>query len=242
MEPFNPRNRIHAMHTHWMIGLAACALALPVEAQTGIALAGVEAGNDAQYAYLGTVLPLPGQALGQGWAQRYWLDYTGYIYEKGPGQEIDARVGGVEAALGYTGSSAAGWWGVYLGARYGETRLSPEDPGNEESGAQFSGKLQIEGEAALSPTWRINGIANHLIGLSSYWSRLQLQTRLDNQLLVGPELIVQGDNNYSLYKLGVFVGGIKLGRDAALTVKAGASNQDSGSTGAYAGVEWYLPY
>jgi hypothetical protein len=99
------------MHKHWMIGLAACALALPVEAQTGIALAGVEVGKNAQYSYLGPVLPLPGQALGQGWAQRYWLDYTGYAYEKGPGQEIDASVGGVEAALGYTGSSAAGWWG-----------------------------------------------------------------------------------------------------------------------------------
>jgi hypothetical protein len=72
--------------------------------------------------------------------------------------------------------------------------------------------------------------------------RLRAQTRLDNQLLLGPELVVQGDPLYHLFKLGVHVGDIKLGREAALTVKAGASKLNSDPVGAYAGVEWYLPY
>lgn len=229
------------MTKQW-IWLAACMTALPAEAQTGVALAGLEAGNATHSAYLGTVLPLPGGALGKGWVQRYWLDYTAYRYEKTPGQDIDAKVTGLEAALGLQGGLGADWWAVYLGGRYGNTRLSPDDPANENRGGDFSIKLQLEGEKAVSPAWRVNGIASYLIGQSNYWVRLRAQTALDNQRLLGPELVVQGDPFYRLVKLGVYVGGIKLGRDAALTVKAGASRLNSDSAGAYAGVEWYLPY
>lgn len=211
-------------------------------AQEGVALAGMEASRDNQYAYLGTVLPLPGSALGKGWVQRYWLDYTTYRYEKAQGQDIDAKVAGVEAALGFQGSSDSGWWGAYLGGRYGNTRLSPDDLSNEDRGGGTNVKLQLEGETALMRGWRVNGIVSHLIGQSSFWSRLRFQTVLENQLLVGPELVIQGDPLYRLYKLGMFVGGIKLGKDAALTLKAGANKQDSDSAGVYAGVEWFMPY
>lgn len=229
------------MNKHW-IALAACVAALPAEAQTGIALAGVEAGNNTASAYLGTVLPIPGSSLGKGWVQRYWLDYTAYPYEKAPGEEIDAEVAAFEAALGYQGSSATGWWAVYLGAQYSDTQLSPDDPSNDEQGSDFNAKLQIEGETQLSRDWRINGIASHLVGESSFWTRVRLQTALDNRLLIGPELIAQGDPNYRLIKFGVFVGNIELGRDVAMTVKLGASKLDSGSTAAYGGVEWYIPF
>lgn len=224
------------------IGLAACAFAFPAKAQSGVALAGIEGSNGAHSAYLGTVLPVRGSALGKGWVQRYWIDYTTYVYEKAPGQDIDAKVAGAEAALGYQDSSERGWWSAYLGARYGNTRLSPDDLSNEDRGGDFSVKLQLEGEAALSPKWRLNGIVSHVVGHSSYWSRLRAQTTWGDHLLIGPEVVVQGDPLYRLYKLGVYVGGIRLGEDAALTVKLGASKLDSDSAGAYAGLEWYKPY
>lgn len=229
------------MTKYWM-GLVACMAALPVEAQSGIALAGAEAGSNAGYAYLGSVLPLPGSALGKGWVQRYWLDYNTYRYEKAPAQDVDAKVAGCEAALGWHGSSEKGRWGAYLGGRYGNTRLRPDDPANDDRGGAFNVTVQLEGEAALARTWRVNGIVSHLVGESDFWSRLRLQTVLGNQLLVGPELVAQGDPRYRLYKLGAFIGGIKLGQEAALTLKAGASKQESDSAGAYAGVEWYMPY
>lgn len=229
------------MNRTW-IGLFACALALPVRAQTGVALAGIEGANDAHSAYLGTVLPVPGSALGKGWVQRYWLDYTTYRYEKTPGQDIDARVAGAEAALGYQDSWEGGWWSAYLGGRYGNTRLSPDDLSNEDRDGDFSAKLQLEGEATVSPKWRLNGIVSHVVGHSSYWSRLRAQTTFGDHLLVGPEIVVQGDPLYRLYKLGAYVGGIELGAGGALTVKLGVSKLDSDSAGAYAGVEWYKPY
>ncbi len=229
------------MNRTW-IGLVACALALPAQAQTGVALAGVEGASDTHSAYFGTVLPLRGSALGKGWAQRYWLDYTAYRYEKLPGQDIDAKVGGAEAALGYQGSSERGWWGAYAGGRYSNTRLSPDDLSNEDRGGDFSAKLQLEGEVALSSQWRLNGIASHVVGHSSYWARLRAQTGLRGHLLIGPEVVAQGDPLYHLVKVGAYLGGIRVGDDAALTVKLGLSKLDSDSARAYAGIEWYRPY
>lgn len=224
------------------IAVLACMVTLPAAAQDHVALAGVEGSNDTHSAYLGTVRPLPGSDLGKGWVQRYWVDYTKYRYEKTPVQDIDAKVFGMEIALGYQGSSAAGWWSAYVGGRYGNTRLTPDDPDNSDRGTEFSVKLQLEGETSLSPSWRVNGIASHVVDHSSYWARVRLEHWLGNGLRLGPEIVAQGDPLYHLHKIGAYVGGIRLGGAAALTVKLGASKLSSEPARAYTGVEWFMPY
>lgn len=211
-------------------------------AQKGVVLTGMEASRDNQYAYLGTVLPLSGQHLGHGFVQRYWLDYVAYRYEKTPVEEIDTTVSSVEAALGYQQSNAVGWWGAYLGARYANTRLSPSDPDNDDRGGRLRAKLQVEGEREVGAGWRVSGIASHLLGDATYWTRLRLQTTLRNQWHIGPEVIAQGDSNYSAYKVGVFLGNIKLGASSALTLKAGVSKPEDDSTSLYVGAEFYIPF
>lgn len=218
------------------------AMNAPAWAQEGIALAGVEASRDNRYAYLGTVLPLPGSRLGQGYVQRYWLDYVAYSYEKTPQLEIDTRMSAAEAALGYQQSSASGWWGAYLGARYANTRLRPDDPDNDDQGRRVRAKLQFEGETDMMAGWRINGIASHLVGDANYWARLRLQTQLRNRWRVGPEVLVQGDSNYSAYKVGAFVGNIGLSASTALTLKAGVSKPEDDPASAYLGAEFYIPF
>lgn len=216
--------------------------AAPVWAQEKVALAGAEVSHDSQYAYLGMLLPLPGQQLGKGFVQRYWLDYIAYQYDKTSVQTIEARIAGGEAALGYQQSNAGSWWGVYMGARYGNTRLRPDDTGNDDRGGRLRAKLQLEGETDVGAGWRINGIASHLVGDANYWARLRLQTTLRNQLRVGPEVIVQGDSNYSAYKVGAFVGNIMLTPSAALTLKAGVNKPQDAAAALYAGAEFYLPF
>jgi len=214
----------------------------PAWALEGVVLAGMEASRNDQYAYLGTVLPLSGKQLGQGFVQRYWLDYVAYEYEKSPLQDIEAKVAGVEAALGYQQSSATGWWGAYLGARYANTRLSPDDPDNDDEGRRWRAKLQLEGETEIGPGWRINGIVSNLVGDANYWARVRLQTTLANQWHAGPEVIVQGDSYYSAYKVGAFLGNIRLGASSALTLKAGMSKPEDDSASLYAGAEFYIPF
>lgn len=218
------------------------AAALPAWAQEGIVLTGVEASRDNQYAYLGMLLPLPGHNLGQGFVQRYWLDYIAYQYKKTPLQDIETRAAGGEAALGYQQSSASGWWGAYLGARYANTRLNPNDPDNDDRGGRLRAKLQFEGDTELGAGWRVSGIASHLVGDNNHWARLRLQTTLDNRWHIGPEVIVQGDSNYSAYKVGAFLGNIKLGTSSALTLKAGVNKPEDNSASLYAGAEFYIPF
>jgi hypothetical protein len=221
--------------------LAICLAAAPVAAQSNIVLTGAEVGRGGSSAYLGTVLPLSDNP-DKGWVHRYWLDYTAYRYQKTPEQRINAQQMGIEAALGFHDRSKNGWGNLYLGGRYGKTHLRPDDPDNDSQGDDFRIKLQLEGERSLSDTWHINGIASHLIGQSSYWMRLRVHTVLDNQRLIGPEFVSQGDRTYRLHKLGLFVGIMKLKQDHALTLKVGASQLGSEPIGAYAGAEWFIPY
>jgi hypothetical protein len=224
-----------------MAALLYGAVITPASAQSGIALAGMEVSRDDQYAYLGAVLPLPGQRIGNGFVQRYWIDYIGYRYQQSALQDIDARVVGGEAALGFQKAQSGSWWGAYLGARYANTRLSPDDPGNEDRGARWRAKLQIEGETRLAGNWRINGILSHQIGNDDYWGRVRLQTTLRNAWHVGPEFVAQGGSNYSAQKLGAYVGNIWLG-GSALTLKAGVNNPEDFSRSMYAGAEFYIPF
>jgi hypothetical protein len=226
---------------HLLLGMT-CLAAWPAVAQDRIALAGFEASPDNQYAYLGTVLPLPGEKLGQGLVQRYWLDYVAYRYEKTPAQLIDAKIAGAEAALGYQHGGAGGWWGTYLGVRFADTRLSPDDPGNQDRGRHWRAKLQLEGETEVAPAWRVNGIVSHLLGDDNYWMRVRVQTTLVSQRFVGPEFIAQGAPNYRAYKIGAFVGNIRVGAGSALTLKAGVSKPQNDSASMYAGAEFYIPF
>lgn len=228
--------------TKFLLASLAFVSASSLYADDKVVLAGAEVSRDSEYAYLGILLPFPGQRLGSGFVQRYWLDYVTYQYDKTPGQTIEAKIGGGEAAFGYQQSNAKSWWGMYLGARYANTRLSPIDLDNEDRGRKLRAKVQLEGETDLGAGWRINGIASHLIGDANYWARLRLHTELANQLRVGPEVIVQGDSRYNAYKVGVFVGNIKLGSTTALTLKAGMSKSEDTQASLYAGAEFYIPF
>lgn len=195
-----------------------------------------EAYKDDYYFSLGTVLPLlPGSRLGNGWVQRYWLDTFTYDYESN-GRRIDANVWGGEAMLGYQASRPGLSGAAYLGVRYSNASLSPDDPSNDIRGDNFWLKGQLEGEAALDRKWRVNGIVSYLFGLDGYWSRVRLLRSLSGTHFIGPEAIAQGDPKYNAYKLGVAVGGFQPVDKVFVTFKGGYRWQ-SGANSPYAGFE-----
>jgi hypothetical protein len=174
--------------------------------------------------------------------QRYWIDYNSYRYEQTPTQDIDAKVGGVEALLGYQGSDDTSWWGAYFGVRHAHTSLSPDDPNNDSRGGKTRAKIQLEGETALGGDWRLNGIVSHLFGNGDYYLRLRAMDTLHNGLKLGPEVIFQGDSTYRATKLGAVLGGIKVGASSELSFRLGASHFENQSTAAYVAVEAYIPF
>src|SRR5690349_14163084 len=77
----------------------------------------------------GLLIPFWGNNhLGQGWVQRYWLDTFSYTYDAN-GRDIDANVFGADAMIGYQASRPGLSGAVYLGVRYSNAHLSPDDPG-----------------------------------------------------------------------------------------------------------------
>ncbi len=125
---------------------------------------------------------------------------------------------------------------MYLGVRYSNAHLSPDDPGAALSGQQVFPKGQVEGETLLSPTWRIAGIAAYTFILDGYWTRLRVLRSLADTRFIGPEVVAQGDPDYSALKLGVVFGGIPLSSKVFLNVKGGYRWQ-SGADSPYIGAE-----
>jgi hypothetical protein len=194
-----------------------------------------EAYKDNYYFGGGLLIPFPRSHLGQGWVQRYWLDTFTYSYEAGT-QQIDSSVWGAEAMLGYQASRPGLSGALYLGVRYSDAHLSPDDPGSALRGQQWFPKAQVEGEAMLSQTWRANAIAAYTLILDGYWTRFRLLRGLTGTKFLGPELVVQGDPNYSALKLGAVFGGIPLSSRVSLNVKGGYRWQ-SGADSPYIGAE-----
>ncbi len=228
MKQFLPR-----IEQFLVAGLLAAALAAQADDRLWI-LTG-EAYKDNYYLGGGLLIPFPRSHLGQGWVQRYWLDTFTYTYEAGP-QQIDSSVWGAEAMLGYQASRPGLSGAVYLGVRYSDAHLSPDDPGSALRGQQWFPKAQVEGDAMLSQNWRASAIVAYTFILDGYWTRLRVVHGLTGSKFLGPEVVAQGDPNYSALKLGAVFGGIPLSSRVSLNVKGGYRWQ-SGADSPYIGAE-----
>lgn len=216
-----------------LVGLAT---ATAINAEDRLFLTGGEYSDAAYYTYAGVILPGPGRENGRGWLQRYWVDGFGYEYDGGPGR-VEATAYGAEAALGYGNSSAEGWWAVWLGLRYTDTDLSPDDPSAQARGSQLGGKLQVEGEQALAPDWRASAIASYANEQNGYWGRIRLMHGSTPGRAFGVEVVANGNDEADSMATGLVV---SLGPDASkwsVGLRAGYRFQDD-ADGAYGGVEF----
>lgn len=204
-------------------------------------LTGAEVTSESSsYLYLGTSIPLPASTLAKGYALHLWASYLTYSYESVPA-DIDAKVSSVSATIGYHDSGVGYWWNARAGVVRTDTRLTPDDPGNDSVGLETGLKLQLEGERQLTDNSRINGNLDLVSNRKAYWSRVRYLMKNNNETYHGPELIYQGDPNYEAVQLGWVMTEIPLNKDWGLGLKAGF-RLDDGEVSQYAGVELSLLY
>ncbi len=223
-----------------LIALILTLSAAPSGALAGdkLVLAGAEGGagdTENYYTYAGLVAPLVGDHLGNGLVQRYWIDFLGYSYETD--QEIDAQAVGLEGALGYQKSGPAGWGAAYLGLRYNNTDLSPDDPANRTEGEHLWVKTQLEGEMNFAETWKLGGIASYTFSAESFWLRTRLLRQLEQGLSTGPEVVFMGDPNYRAWQFGWVVTGFKPWQNVEIGLKAGVRITDGTAVNGLVGIE-----
>lgn len=193
---------------------------------------GGEGASTQAYAYVGALAPWADSS-GR-WATRYWFDAQRYEYDSN-GRTIVGKVVGFSPAVVRTFSFANGYLAVSAGVRFADTRLSPDDPGNEQRGFKASLPLQIDGQLRVNST-TLSGIASGEPDIGSYWARARaVGDRLLGPLALGIEVIAKGSDEYSARQAGLLVGGDRV------RVKFGGSRQDGRSTGGYLGIEVGVP-
>ncbi|HEX9206638.1 MAG TPA: cellulose biosynthesis protein BcsS [Steroidobacteraceae bacterium] len=206
-------------------------------AQERLVLFGGDIAEAAYYSYFGTVLPFGRRENGRGWFQRYWVDAFGYEYEGGPGR-IQADAYGLEAAVGYGGSSERGWWNTSVGLRYTDTSLEPDDPHASARGSQLGGKIQVEAEGRIAEAWRLGGIASYSNEQNGYWVRARLGHGATSARAFGVEAVANGNDEADATAVGLFTT-FRPGAGSRWTIglKAGYRFQED-ADGAYGGVEF----
>jgi len=203
-----------------------------------IGLGGMElAEENNNYAYLGAIAPLPGTpGLGQGWVQRYWIDWLQYSFDSGG--VVRARSPGFSASLGYQRGDALGYWAAYAGAGYRNTTLDPDRPDASVRGGQASLPLLVEADRKMSPPWRFVGAAQYAFGPDSYWTRVKLlHATASGTFWHGPMLVFQGDPDYHATKIGYTLDDWHLGKELTCTFKLGVIKQKDIDNRVFAGIE-----
>ncbi len=207
-------------------------------AREWLGLTGVElAEKHSAYAFAGAITPLaPNDALGQGWVQRYWLDWVQYRFDS-DGEEIQARSPGFSASLGYQQSNTKGFWAGYAGAGLRNTTLTPDKSDADVRGRQGSLQLLGELDRRFVQTWRFVGAVQFALGPDSYWTRAKLLHSTSASVWPGVEIIFQGDPDYHATKVGLVLDGMRVDKGITANFKVGAIKTTGIKAGGYAGIE-----
>jgi hypothetical protein len=210
------------------------------QAREWLGLAGTEmAEQGSAYAFAGAIVPLGTDAvLGQGWVQRYWLDWVEYRFDS-EGEQVRARAPGFSASLGYQNSAGTGSWAAYAGVGYRDTDLTPDRPTAKVRDAQSALLLLVETDRRFAEAWRFNGAIQYSAGPDSYWSRAKfLHKSSGSTFWHGVEIVFQGDPDYKAYKFGSVLDELPVGKHVTANFKLGVVKTQGLGPDAYVGIEF----
>jgi hypothetical protein len=212
------------------------ALALPISicnAEDSLALAGFESAKNNGYYYVGFLNAFEGSRIGNGYVQRFWVDYLTYQYNNGT-SDINAKAPGLSYSLGYQKSTDTQSWGAYLGLQGRRTNLTPDDPGNDSRGNQSSLVIALDGRQKIVNNLAVEFMGNYAPN-TGYWSRARIP--IGSTVKTGPEYVIQGNPNYQNQKIGWFISDIDIGSGFKTGVKAGYSKNNSLGGSMYFGLD-----
>jgi len=212
------------------------ALALPISicnAEDSLALAGFESAKNNGYYYVGFLNAFEGSRIGNGYVQRFWVDYLTYQYNNGT-SDINAKAPGLSYSLGYQKSTDTQSWGAYLGLQGRRTNLTPDDPGNDSRGNQGSLVIALDGRQKIANNLAVEFMGNYAPN-TGYWSRARIP--IGSTVKTGPEYVIQGNPNYQNQKIGWFISDIDIGSGFKTGVKAGYSKNNSLGGSMYFGLD-----
>lgn len=156
--------------------------------------------SDSVSLYGGSVVSLPGNSLGHGFAVRTSVGMGRYRYRTS-GAAILGKYFSGEAAMVHQSSGKWGWANLSIGPRYSRTTLSPGDPNNKLRGSRFDAVAQTDG-ALDSAEFRLNWFASYGFRYESYLGKLELARKSGHGISYGIQTGIGGDPHYRRVSAG----------------------------------------
>jgi len=208
----------------------------PALARDVFVLGGSTFSSTSKYHYLGLVVPIQQESLDRdGFLLRLWTAYKDFKYTTsfpggpaGISTNIDVDGPEFEAAAGYQryfgkDSRVTG----YLGLVHRNLDATPDDSDRNFESKSNGVKFQLEG-TTRSGNFGVSATGSYVFGFKDYWARVRPAYYLGDSLHIGPEFVALGGQRYTKQQLGIFLDGIRLGKDASFGLKLG-SEHDSRS-------------
>ena len=197
----------------------------------GTVFGGVLAG-DVQTAYLGIAAPLPGARVGAGLAIRAIVSGSRYKYDAAVGR-VRGKDVRADVSLLYQVSDAHNYFDFGLGARYVDTRLRPEDPGNSRRGGHWEGVISAGGQQSYAP-WYASEFGSYGTDGRDYFVRGDLTHSLSGPFRLGVEAEADGARDYSRRSAGAVLA-VSAAPGWEVKISGGATSQ-SHRSGGYGGI------
>lgn len=204
--------------------------------------AGTDIASDSAFGWSGVVAAPVGLLQEDGWRLRVAGAAGRYHYRTGNVaggiNEADALSG--ELMAGFRVSVGDGSATIYAGLHVEDQRLAAPDPGHAAQGTEAGIKVALELYRRFTPT--LFGLASAAASTvhGGYQARAALAYEISEELAVGVETAVNGDERYDEPRAGILVQ-TTLGR-ASLSLAGGyLSNSDKGD-GLYGTLSMYAAY
>jgi hypothetical protein len=133
-----------------------------------------------------------------------------YNYIASDGRNIKSNQESGTVDLGYEWKSKDTSVSVYGGIGVQSTKLSAPDPNNSVVGTGTGIKLSAEFYTRPSPDMMISGYGSYMTLHNAYYTRLKFGWAFTDDIYLGPEVSILGDDFYQQYRIGGHVTGVRL--------------------------------
>lgn len=169
--------------------------------------------------YTGAILPLKASdgAFSQDgpllrlWQKSFAFSYTTNLSPGGPANaRIDAVGGSFTGEIGYQKKLSQGQVAGYVGLTYRHFGLSPNDPGADLNKDPIGIPVTFDGTWPVFDKVSVSTNLSYTVFHKDYWAQMKLGYHVSSTLKLGPEIVLQGGEEYRYVRFGGFISGIKL--------------------------------
>ena len=183
------------------------ALEPPSDEKTAVVISGAEVTKNAFVSYTNVIIALDGRLGTPSLLLRGNVLHGDYDYTLNPmtGNEVDVDYIQGEMTLGYGGVYDGIWLAAYVGVDYQDHDLDQVDPTNSVQGSDVG--FKVVGEVVKLGHHGIHYAAygTYSTAFDSYYARLRVGRHIHDNLALGIEGVVLGDDEWDAERLGAYM-------------------------------------